>query len=87
MAEAPTQQKGPPLKYTLTHYRKPQHTHEAFIKWLVEEHLPLALPVLKKHGVLGYSLVSSSYCDFETPELVMPDTASSSSRLLFSAPH
>ncbi|KAK9769996.1 putative EthD domain-containing protein [Seiridium cardinale] len=54
MAEAPKQQG--PLKYTVTHYRQPQHTHEAFIKWITEEHLPLAIPIFKKHGVLGYSL-------------------------------
>ncbi|KAI1167691.1 hypothetical protein F5B18DRAFT_600976 [Nemania serpens] len=45
-----------PLKYTVTHYRRPEHTHDAFVKWITEEHLPLAMPVLKKHGVLGYSL-------------------------------
>ncbi|KAF4637482.1 hypothetical protein G7Y89_g598 [Cudoniella acicularis] len=56
MAEVSTQQGGQPLKYTVTHNRKPQHTHDAFIKWIVEEHLPLALPILKRHGVLGYSL-------------------------------
>lgn len=49
-----------PLKYTVTHYRQPQHSHEEFINWIVEVHLPLALPVLKKHGVLEYSLVSSN---------------------------
>ena len=49
-----------PLKYTITHYRKPEHTHEAFIKWIVEKHIPLAIPVLKKHGATGYSLVSAS---------------------------
>ncbi|KUJ10080.1 uncharacterized protein LY89DRAFT_689921 [Mollisia scopiformis] len=54
-AEAPKQQ-SPPLKYTVTHNRKPTHTHEEFIAWLVNTHLPLALPVLKKHGVLGYEL-------------------------------
>ena len=48
-----------PVKLTITHYRKKEHTHEAFIKWIVEEHLPLAMPVFKKHGVLEYSLVSS----------------------------
>ena len=61
MAEAASQQAGQPLKYTITHYRKQERTHEAFIKWLVEEHIPLALPILKKHGTLGYSLVSASY--------------------------
>lgn len=47
-----------PLKYTVTHYRKPEHTHEDFIKWIVEVHLPLAIPIFKKHGVLEYSLVN-----------------------------
>ncbi|CAL5870493.1 uncharacterized protein PFLUO_LOCUS4730 [Penicillium psychrofluorescens] len=45
-----------PVKFTITHYRKQEHTHEAFIKWMVEEHLPLAIPVFKKHGVIEYSL-------------------------------
>ncbi|KAK3326510.1 hypothetical protein B0H66DRAFT_589111 [Apodospora peruviana] len=45
-----------PLKYTVTHYRQKQHTHEAFINWIVDVHLPTAMPVLKKHGVLEYSL-------------------------------
>ncbi|KAI1383553.1 uncharacterized protein F4822DRAFT_80400 [Hypoxylon trugodes] len=56
MAEASAQQGNTAMKYTVTHGRKKQHTHEAFIKWIVEEHLPLAMPVLKKHGVLSYSL-------------------------------
>ncbi|RYO89448.1 hypothetical protein DL766_003338 [Monosporascus sp. MC13-8B] len=47
---------GQPLKYTVTHYRKQQHTHEAFIKWITEDHLPVAMPIFKKHGILGYSL-------------------------------
>lgn len=49
------------MKYTITHYRKAPHSHEDFIKWIVNGHLPLALPIFKKHGVLGYSLVSSPY--------------------------
>ena len=48
------------VKLTVTHYRKPEHTHEAFMKWLVEEHVPLAVPVFKRCGVLNYSLVSQS---------------------------
>ena len=55
MAESTQSQ---PIKLTLTHYRKPEHTHEAFIKWIVEGHLPLAIPVLKKHDVINYTLVS-----------------------------
>ncbi|KAI1399283.1 hypothetical protein F4819DRAFT_488693 [Hypoxylon fuscum] len=45
-----------PLKYTVTHYRKQQHTHDAFIKYIVEDHLPLAMPIFKKHGVVSYTL-------------------------------
>lgn len=48
---------GQRLKYTVTHYRQPHLTHEEFMKWIVDEHLPLALPVFKKHGVLSYTLV------------------------------
>ncbi|KAK7937838.1 uncharacterized protein PG986_014706 [Apiospora aurea] len=45
-------------KFTVTHYRRPEHTHEAFMKWIIEEHLPAAMPIFKKHGVVEYSLVS-----------------------------
>lgn len=58
MAEVKKQQDDRPLKFTLTHYRKEGITHDAFMKWLVEVHLPKAFPVLKKHGVTGYALVS-----------------------------
>ncbi|OBT46781.1 hypothetical protein VE00_02586 [Pseudogymnoascus sp. WSF 3629] len=51
-----TEGQGQPLKFTITHYRKLQHTHEYFIKWIVEGHHPLAIPVFKKHGILGYTL-------------------------------
>ncbi|OGE52702.1 hypothetical protein PENARI_c009G09663 [Penicillium arizonense] len=50
-----------PLKFTITHYRQQQHSHEAFINWVVEEHLPLAIPVFEKYGVIEYSLVSTHY--------------------------
>lgn len=45
-------------KFTVTHYRKPEHTHEAFMNWIIQEHLPGAIPIFKKHGILEYSLVS-----------------------------
>ncbi|ATZ53974.1 hypothetical protein BCIN_10g00030 [Botrytis cinerea B05.10] len=56
MSTAPAQNKSQPLKYTVTHHRKPEHTHEEFIKWIVEEHIPLAVPLFKKYGVTRYSL-------------------------------
>ena len=58
MAEYTEQQKAKPLKFTLTHHRKAGTTHEAFMKWIVEVHLPKAIPIFKKHGVTGYALVS-----------------------------
>ncbi|KUL85917.1 hypothetical protein ZTR_06349 [Talaromyces verruculosus] len=52
---------GQRLKYTVTHYRQPHLTHEEFMKWIVDEHLPLAMPVFKKHGVLSYTLARTSH--------------------------
>jgi hypothetical protein len=60
MAEVTKQQETQPMKFTLTHYRKSETTHEAFMKWIVEVHLPKAIPVFKKHAITGYALVSSS---------------------------
>ncbi|CAI7592057.1 unnamed protein product [Penicillium glandicola] len=48
-----------PVKFTITHHRQPQHSHEAFMKWIVEEHVPLAMPVFIKYGVLEYSLFAT----------------------------
>lgn len=56
-AEIKDENGNQPLKFTLTHYRLPEHTHEAFIEWIVAEHLPLALPIFKKHGILEYKIV------------------------------
>jgi hypothetical protein len=59
-----------PVKFTITHYRQQQHSHEAFINFIIEEHLPLALPIFKKYGVIGYSLVSA--CCYNLCLLVQP---------------
>lgn len=75
MAETTPKQGDHPIKFTITHYRLPQHTHEAFIKWITDEHLPLAMPVLKRHGVLGYSLVGSKqFFFFPKYQIVMRST-------------
>ncbi|PVH94897.1 hypothetical protein DM02DRAFT_660625 [Periconia macrospinosa] len=60
MAESTKQQEDRPVRFTLTHYRKEGTTHEDFMKWIVEVHLPKAIPVFQKHGVIGYAL-------FDTP--------------------
>ncbi|KAJ5113476.1 hypothetical protein N7456_002010 [Penicillium angulare] len=49
-------QENQPVKLTITHYRKPEHTHEAFIRWITDEHVPLAIPIFRKHGVIEYTL-------------------------------
>jgi hypothetical protein len=56
MTEATNNQ---PLKHTVTRYRQPHLTHEQFMNWLIEVHLPLALPVLKNYGILQRALVSN----------------------------
>ncbi|KAJ5915682.1 Dimeric alpha-beta barrel [Penicillium verhagenii] len=48
--------KNQPVKLTMTHYRQQQHSHEAFINWIVQDHLPLAIPVFEKYGLTEYSL-------------------------------
>ena len=86
MAEVTVQQGGQRLKYTVTHHRKQQHTHEAFIKWIVEEHLPVAMPIFKKHGILAYSLVSASYWEaLNCPQYFLLLPTSSSRQLLLMA--
>ncbi|KAF2648586.1 hypothetical protein K491DRAFT_612508 [Lophiostoma macrostomum CBS 122681] len=50
-----------PIRFTLTHYRKAGVTHEDFMKWIVEVHLPKAIPTFQKHGISDYAL-------FDTPE-------------------
>jgi hypothetical protein len=59
MAENTEHQQARPFKFTVTHYRKTGTTHDAFMKWIVEVHLPKAIPIFKKYGVVGYALVSS----------------------------
>ncbi|KAI0505339.1 hypothetical protein F5B22DRAFT_528753 [Xylaria bambusicola] len=48
------------VKLTVTHYRLPQHTHEDFMRWIIDDHLPLLMPILKRNGFVSYSL-------FDTP--------------------
>ena len=45
------------VKLTITHHRKQEHTHEAFINWIIEDHLQVAIPVFKKYGLISYHLV------------------------------
>ncbi|CAH0045241.1 unnamed protein product [Clonostachys solani] len=59
MAEVKDTQGSRPIKFTLTHYRKPEHTHEAFIDWIVNWHLPRAIPIFKKHGILEYKIFTT----------------------------
>lgn len=67
---------GQRLKYTVTHYRQPHLTHEEFMKWIVDEHLPLAMPVFKKYGVLSYTLVSYPFHSIKPCPLTLGPSSS-----------
>ncbi|KAI0023597.1 hypothetical protein F4780DRAFT_776623 [Xylariomycetidae sp. FL0641] len=47
------------VKLTITHYRRSERKHDDFMRWIVEEHIPLAIPAFKRCGVLNYSLVTA----------------------------
>ena len=51
---------GHAIKYTMEHYRKDGVSEEAFMDWFTNVVLPKAVPVLKKHNILKYAVVS---CD------------------------
>lgn len=57
-----------PVKLTVTHHRRPEHTHEAFINWMKESHLRAAIPVFKKHGLISYHLVGLVFSSISLPE-------------------
>lgn len=46
------------IKYTASHYRQEGVSHEDFVRYMTDEHIPAALPLFKKHGIVKYSLVS-----------------------------
>lgn len=46
------------MKYTVGHYRQKGVSHEEFINWLTKEHLPVAVPIFKRNGIVKYTLVS-----------------------------
>ncbi|KAI0384268.1 hypothetical protein F5Y04DRAFT_249403 [Hypomontagnella monticulosa] len=47
---------GQTIKYSVEHYRKPGVSDEAFMKWFQAQHLPNALPLMKKHGITKYAV-------------------------------
>ncbi|KAL9622768.1 MAG: hypothetical protein Q9160_002886 [Pyrenula sp. 1 TL-2023] len=49
---------GRPLKYTVEHYRKEGVTEQAFLDWFRNVHIPAALPLMKKHGIVGYAVLA-----------------------------
>lgn len=46
------------IKFTMEHYRKEGVSEEAFMDWFTNVVMPKAVPVLKKHGVLKFAVVS-----------------------------
>lgn len=53
-----TNNSGRPLKYTVEHYRKEGVSEQAFLDWFYSVHIPQGVPLMKKHGVVGYAVVS-----------------------------
>lgn len=49
---------GHATKYTVEHYRKDGVSEEAFMDWFTNVVLPKAVPVMKKHNILKYAVVS-----------------------------
>lgn len=46
------------IKISVQHYKAKNVSEEEFVRWLKEEHIPVALDIIRKHGVVRYSLVS-----------------------------
>ncbi|KAI0434042.1 hypothetical protein F5Y09DRAFT_20152 [Xylaria sp. FL1042] len=44
------------LKFTVQHYKNPNVSDEAFMKWYQEEHRPRMVKLVHKHNVARYSL-------------------------------
>jgi hypothetical protein len=45
------------IKYTVEHFRKEGVTEEAFEKFFTEVHVPTALALFQKYGIMKYSVV------------------------------
>ena len=54
---------GHPIKYTMEHYRKDGVSAEAFIDWFTNVIVPKSVPIMKKHNVVKFALVS---CEITT---------------------
>jgi hypothetical protein len=39
---------GQHLEFTIIHYCNAHCTHEEFIKWIIEDHIPLDIPIFKE---------------------------------------
>lgn len=48
---------SPLLKFTVQHYKDPNVSDEAFMKWYQEEHRPRMEKLVHKHKVDRYALV------------------------------
>ena len=57
-SSAPKTTGGPLMKYSMEHYRKEGVSEEAFMDWFFNVLLPKALPVMKKHNIVKYVVVS-----------------------------
>jgi hypothetical protein len=49
---------GRAIKYTAALHRKDGVSEEAFMHWFTNQFLPRAVPIMKKHNILKYAVVS-----------------------------
>ena len=50
---------GGAIKYTVELYRKDGVSEEAFMHWFTDEFWPVVVPIMKKHNILKYAVVSA----------------------------
>lgn len=48
------------IKYTVEHYKKAGVSDADFVKWFKEVQVANGLPLIKKHGIVKYAIVSLS---------------------------
>lgn len=47
------------MKYTVEYCRKDGVSEKAFIDWFINQFLPRAVPIMRKHNILQYAIVSA----------------------------
>lgn len=76
---------GGAIKYTVELHRKDGVSEEAFMHWFTDEFLLAAVPIMKKHNILKYAVVSASNAGLLTGRRVTDTCDHSKKRISKSA--